>query len=129
MRAFRSFHETCRLAGAVERDDPAAEVIPGTRPASAELLFMIPKGTLQRFATVDHSRANVIVRTGAVGSAAMREVVSAIWNVIDRSELARHFSVQLTGNAILLNRCGVELKSQVYRLRERKAVFGRCGVD
>ena len=100
-----SFLGTLRsLNRATEEGDPSAERIPDTRAGVAELLFMIPKGTLQRFANVDHSRANVIVRTGAVGSAAMREVVSGIWAVIENSDLSEHFSVYLTGNAILLNR-------------------------
>lgn len=100
-----SFLEILRVLNrAVERDDPAAEVIPGTRPAIAELLFMIPKETLQRFATVDHASANLIIMTGAVGSAAMRSVVAEIDAAIEKAELPDGVTVRLTGNAILLNR-------------------------
>src|SRR5262249_48501099 len=79
----RSFLDTLRrLNRAVSEDDPAAERIPDTRAGVAELLFMIPKSDLARFATVDQSAANLVVRTGAVGSAAMRGLTARLENAL-----------------------------------------------
>ncbi len=92
------------LNRAVSGDDPQAERVPDSRAAVTELLFMLPKGDSQRFLTVDHSRANVIVRTGRVGSAAMRSLADGIRAAIREQELPEGASAQLTGNALLLNR-------------------------
>ena len=67
-----------RLNRAIERGIPAEERIPDSREAVAELLFMFPKGDLLRFSTIDQSALNVVVRTGEVGSAAMRELTRRI---------------------------------------------------
>jgi predicted RND superfamily exporter protein len=67
-----SFLDTLRVLNrAFNADDPKEERIPDTRKGVTELLFMIPKSQLQRFATVNHGKANIIVRTGEVGSAAI----------------------------------------------------------
>ncbi len=49
------------LHRAVERDDPVFETPPGTREEIADLLFMIPKNKLRRFANANHSRVNLLV--------------------------------------------------------------------
>jgi hypothetical protein len=84
-------------------DDPAEERIPDTRPAVTELFFLLPKGDVQRFVTVDHSSANLVVRTGAVGSAALRELTSAIEQTL-RGSVPAGLSASVTGNPILLAR-------------------------
>ena len=67
-----TFLETVRVLNrAFHSDDPDEERIPATRPGVTELLFMIPKSELQRFTTIDHATANLIVRTAEVGSAAI----------------------------------------------------------
>jgi hypothetical protein len=88
----------------VSRDDPEAERIPDTRGAVAELIFMAPKGDLDRYTNVNHSRANVLVRTGAVGSAAVRSVAAQLETAISKSALPEGIAASVTGNAILLSR-------------------------
>jgi len=91
------------LNRAVAGDDPAEERIPETRGAVAELYFLMPKSDLQRFATVDQSSANLIVRTGAVGSAALRELAAEIDAVLE-GRVPAGLTAHITGNAILLTR-------------------------
>ena len=99
-----SFVDTLRVLNrAVGGDDPAEERIPDTRGAVAELLFMLPKSDLQRFATVDHGSANLVVRTGEVGSAALRRLSVRIEAVL-REGAPDGLTPHLTGNAILLTR-------------------------
>jgi predicted RND superfamily exporter protein len=100
-----SFLETLRLLHrAVSGDDPAAERIPDTREGVAELLFMIPKQDLSRFATVDQSAANLVVRTGQVGSAAMRRLTAAIEAALVDGGVPEGMRAHVTGNAVLLDR-------------------------
>ena len=100
-----SFLDTLRLLNrAVEGDDPAAEHIPDTREEVTELLYMVPKGELGGLTNVDHSRANLVVRTGAVGSAAMRALVARLEAVLTAARLPADVRAGITGNAILVNR-------------------------
>jgi len=92
------------LNRAVSGDDPDEQRIPDSRAAVTELLFMLPKSDSQRFITIDHSRANLIVRTGQVGSAAMRELFDGIMAVVEDGSLPAELRVEVTGNALLLNR-------------------------
>ena len=64
------------LNRAVERDDPAAERVPATRSEISELLLLVPKAKLRRFANTNHSRANLLVRTAESGSAAVAALQS-----------------------------------------------------
>ena len=99
-----SFLDTMRVLNRViGRDDPGEERIPDTRQGVTELFFMLPKSDLQRFATVDQSGANLVVRTGEVGSAALRDLAGRIEDVVAR-ELPRGLMPAVTGNAILLTR-------------------------
>ena len=91
-----------RLNRAFHADDPEAERVPDSRAAIAELLFMLPKDDLTPFLTVDHSRANVIVRTGAVGSSAILELERRLQAVLDAHGLPQGAQARITGNAILL---------------------------
>jgi predicted RND superfamily exporter protein len=88
---------------AVEADDPAAERIPDERPAVTELLQLAPKDEVGRFVNGNQSRANLVVRTGEVGSAAIRRLEAALRAAI-RSELPDGLAASPTGNAILLAR-------------------------
>ena len=100
-----SFLDTMRVLNrAIEGGDPAAERVPDSRGAIAEILFLIPKPELARFATVDHSRANLVVRTGEVGSAAMRRLTGRIQALLDGDLLPASATARVTGNAVLLNR-------------------------
>src|SRR5262245_9482358 len=100
-----SFLEPLRMLNrAVSGDDPAAERIPDTREGVAELLFMIPKHDLARFATVDQSAANLVVRTGEVGSAAMRRLTSRIEAALADGALPEGMRADVTGSAVLLDR-------------------------
>ena len=101
----QSFVETIRVLNrAFHAGDPAQERIPETRPAVTELLYMIPKSELQHFATVNHGKANLIVRTGEVGSAAIQALYQALETAIRDTELPDGVTASVTGNAVLLAR-------------------------
>jgi predicted RND superfamily exporter protein len=85
-------------------DDPAAERIPDTRSGVSDLIFLIPKHDLARFSNVNQSRANILVRTGEVGSAAIQDLVGRIEAVLAEHPLPVGVSVDVTGNTILLSR-------------------------
>jgi len=88
---------------ALERDDPAAARIPDERAAVTELLQLAPKDEMERFVNVNASQANLIVRTGEVGSAAIRRLSAALEDAI-RAELPPDLQAAPTANAILLAR-------------------------
>jgi predicted RND superfamily exporter protein len=92
------------LNRAVEADDPAQERIPATRAGVAELLQLVPKGDAQRLLTTDHERANLVVRTGAVGSEAVLALAAALERAVAAIGLPATLSASVTGNAILLSR-------------------------
>jgi len=100
-----SLVDTVRVMNrALEQDDPAEERIPDTRAAVAELIFLAPKGHLSSFSNVDHSRSNLWVRTGAVGSEAIREVEQALDAAIASADFPAGVRSAVTGNALLLAR-------------------------
>lgn len=92
------------LNRALERGDPAEERIPDSREAVSDLVFMVPKAELRRFANSNHSAANVLVRTGELGSRAVRTLVARIEAVVERLGLEPALRVEVTGNAVVLNR-------------------------
>ncbi len=92
------------LNRATARDDPAEERIPDTGPAVAELVFLAPKQDIGRYTNADHSRANVVVRTGAVGTQEVRAVESALVAAVRSAELPAGVGAEVTGNALLLAR-------------------------
>jgi predicted RND superfamily exporter protein len=78
--------------------------VPETRAGVAEAIFAIPKEKLRRFATSNHSSVNLVVRTGRLGSAAVRELEGRIRTVLERANLPPGVRMDVTGNAILINR-------------------------
>ncbi len=88
----------------VEQDAPRAERIPDGRGKVAELLFMLPKNKSRRFINSNHSRANIVVRTGVSGSAAVLALVGDIEAAILASELPEGISASVTGNSVIVNR-------------------------
>jgi len=92
------------LNRAVEEGDPAQERIPDTRAGVAELLQLVPKGDAQRLLTTDHARANLVVRTGTVGSEAVRALAASIERSVADVGLPPSLTGSVTGNAILLSR-------------------------
>ena len=102
--------DVIRLANrAMHDDDPQHATIPKTRAAVAEVIFLLPKQDLRRFATSNHSRNNLIVRSNRSGSAAVRELEARIQGVLDRTDLPPGFHASVTGNTILLNRSADEI--------------------
>jgi predicted RND superfamily exporter protein len=100
-----SFVDSLRVLNrAFHADEPGQERVPDTRPGVSELLFMIPKNELQRFTTVNHGRANLIVRTGEVGSAAIERLCAALERAIREQPLPQGVRARVTGNALLLAR-------------------------
>jgi predicted RND superfamily exporter protein len=91
------------VQAAFEGSEASEGRIPETRQGVAEAIFMIPKTKLRRFATSNHSAVNVVVRTGELGSAAMRRLEDRIASALGRSGLPDSLSVAITGNTILLN--------------------------
>ncbi|MEE3331404.1 MAG: MMPL family transporter [Myxococcota bacterium] len=106
----QSFLDPLRMLNrAFAADDPTAQRIPQTRAAVSELMFMIPKVDMSRHATVNHAAANLVARTGEVGSAAVLRIASAIEVVAARTPLpfgdaGADLEVRVTGNALLLAR-------------------------
>jgi uncharacterized protein len=99
-----SFLDTMRAVNrALAGGDPAEERIPDSRAAITELFFLLPKDVVHRFVTVDQSSANLVVRTGTVGSAALRDLTARIRAQLDGA-LPESLSARITGNAILLTR-------------------------
>ena len=78
--------------------------IPDSRAAVAEATFLLPKSELRRFSNSNHSRINLIVRTGRAGSAAIRTLESQIRDVLANADLPPGFATEVSGNAVLLNR-------------------------
>ncbi|MEE2678259.1 MAG: MMPL family transporter [Myxococcota bacterium] len=113
-----------RLHRAIEADDPAAERIPDTRAGVTELLFMFPKDDLSRFATVDHSAANVVVRTGEVGSAAVGRLAGRIEAILAEPALPETVRAAVTGHAVLLNRAA----DGVARSQPRTVATAACAI-
>ena len=100
-----SFLDSLRkLNRAFHAGDPAEQRVPETRGAISELLFMLPKDEMRRFITVDHTRANLIVRTGAVGSASILQLEDDLQSVLDEHPLPHGARAYLTGNTLLLSR-------------------------
>jgi len=100
-----SFVDTLkRLNRAFAAGDPAAERIPDHRSGVMELLFLVPKGELGRFVNLDHSRANVVVRTGEVGSAAVRDLVKDVETALATTPLPGVVNHAVTGNTVLIAR-------------------------
>ena len=87
-----------------EGDDPAEERVPDTRGSVTELLFMLPKTEMSRYITINHDRANVVLRTGFVGSSELAELTQQIEEVIAQTPFPNAIRARLTGNAILLGR-------------------------
>jgi predicted RND superfamily exporter protein len=103
VRRTLSMPDTVRVMNrAMAADDPAEERIPDSRGGVAELVFLAPKGHLDRYSNVNHSRANVLVRTGAVGTAAVGEVVAHLERALADAGLPDGVSGVVTGNALLL---------------------------
>lgn len=88
---------------AIERDDPEAARIPDTRGEVAETLFLVPKTRMRQFATTNHSRANILVRTGLSGSAEVLALESRLREAIAQTELPPAISADVTGNTIVVN--------------------------
>jgi predicted RND superfamily exporter protein len=78
--------------------------IPDTRAAVAETIFMLPKSRLRRFVNSNHSRANLVVRTGQSGSAAILDLESRIQEALAELDIPEDLRTEVTGNAILINR-------------------------
>jgi predicted RND superfamily exporter protein len=100
-----SFVDSLRtLNRAFGGDDPGEEKIPDTRGGVTELLFMLPKAETFPYLTINHSRANIVLRTGEVGSAAISRLKREIDAVIESTPLPGGVRARVTGNALLLAR-------------------------
>ncbi|CAG0949923.1 Siderophore exporter MmpL4 [Myxococcaceae bacterium] len=111
LRALPGVTHTSSLVGplramnrVLEEDDPAAERVPESRQAVAELLHLLPKADLGRLATPDQAKTNLVVRTGEVGSAAILRLASEIESTASAERFAPGTRIAVTGNAILLGR-------------------------
>jgi predicted RND superfamily exporter protein len=103
-RTFSAIDTLKLLNRAVEGGDPAAARLPDSREAVTELFFMFPKSELTRVVTVDQSEANVVVRTGEVGSASIRALTARIDALLGDDALPPGVRARVTGNALLLDR-------------------------
>ena len=92
-----------QLNRAFHRDALEWERLPESRPAATEFLFMMPKSRTSRLITIDHARANVVVRTGAVGSSEILALGHSIQEAVDEYPIPGA-EVEVSGNTILLSR-------------------------
>ena len=105
-----------KLNRAFEGGDPAEERIPDTREAVSDLVFMIPKAQMRRFASSNHRAANVVVRTGEQGSRAIRDLEAAIHRRLAEEALVPSgIRTAVTGNAIVLNRSADRIATDQFR--------------
>ncbi|MCC6847760.1 MAG: MMPL family transporter [Deltaproteobacteria bacterium] len=89
------------LHRAVERDDPVFETAPTTRKEIADLLFLVPKNKLRRFANANHSRVNLLVRTAVTGSAEVAALKRRLEEAIAAAALPPELTATITGNTIV----------------------------
>lgn len=89
------------LNRAMERDDPAAERVPDTREDVANLLLLVPKAKLRRFANTNQSRVNLLIRTSESGSAAVAALRSRLDDAITAANLPPGITPTVTGNTIV----------------------------
>lgn len=78
-----------------------AERVPATREDISNFLFMIPKAKLRRFANTNHSRANLLVRTGLSGSAAVGALRERLDAAIVAARLPPELTAVVTGNTVV----------------------------
>lgn len=88
---------------AVRDGDPGQARVPDTLGEVAELMLVIPKPRKRPLVNVDHSRANLVVRTGEHGSGAVRSLVGGLGAVLG-DELQGGLRAEVTGDTVLLNR-------------------------
>ncbi len=93
-----------RVNRVMEQGDPQAERIPDTRGEITEALFLVPKSDLRRYANANHSRVNVLVRTGLTGSAAVSRLEHDLYEAIETAGLPAGIEARVTGNTIVVNR-------------------------
>ena len=93
-----------RMNRVMEEDDPAEERLPDSRQAVAELLNLMPKSDLGRLSTPNQGRTNLVVRTGEVGSAAVKRLTERLEATVSPADFPSGTTVSVTGNAILLGR-------------------------
>lgn len=86
-----------------EKDDPSFERIPDTRGEVADVMFLLPKGEARRFVNSNHSRANIVVRTGRSGSAAVLGLERELRRTADAAGLPAPLQAEVTGNAVVVN--------------------------
>ena len=80
------------------------------------MVFLIPKADLRRFASSNHSAANIVVRTGEQGSRAVRALEREIRAVLDEPGLApAGVETAVTGNAVVLNRSADRIALDQFR--------------
>ena len=89
------------LHRAYEGGAASAEHVPATREEISNFLFMIPKAKLRRFANANHSRANLLVRTAASGSAAVGALRRRLDDAIVAARLPPELAAVVTGNTVV----------------------------
>ncbi len=88
---------------AIREGNPAEARVPDSIGEVAELMLVIPKAKKRPLLNVDHSRANLLVRSGEQGSGAVRDLVARLSEVL-RTELPDGLRAEITGDTVLLNR-------------------------
>ncbi len=105
-----------KMNRAFEGDDPAQERIPDTEAEVSDLVFLIPKTEMRRFASSNHRAVNVVVRTGEQGSRAIRTLERAIYHRLEDERLVPPgMRAAVTGNAIVLNRSADRIATDQFR--------------
>jgi predicted RND superfamily exporter protein len=91
------------LNRAMEQGEPSAERVPDSKAGVAELMFMLPRNRVRGLVNSNHSSANLLVRSSATGSAAVRQLEDDLNAAITRAGLPAGIEANVTGNTIVLN--------------------------
>ena len=98
-----SMVDLLRVANGALWGDDAQRRVPDTRGEVADLILLVPRPQLRPLSTVDQARVNLLVRTGELGSAPVREFVGRLEKTLGPAR-ARGLDARITGNTVLVNR-------------------------
>jgi predicted RND superfamily exporter protein len=91
------------LNRAFEGGAASAEHVPATREEISDIRYMLPKARLRRFVNTNYSRANLLVRTAASGSAAVGALRERLDAAIAAAQLPPELTAVVTGNTVVFS--------------------------
>lgn len=88
-------------------DDPAELVIPGSRELVTQLMFFGANDEVESFVDSRYQTVNVLVRSKAIDSADVTDLVARIENRL--KQVPDHLEARVTGNSVLINQTSDEI--------------------